>query len=62
MTLFLSKPFNMIKKVLIKIFNFALLIFHSRGMYIVEGHEKPAVLPDITPYVSQMAIRNDSME
>ena len=31
-------------------------------IYIVEGHEKPAVLPDITPYVSQLAIRNDSME
>ena len=31
-------------------------------IYIVEGHEKPAVLPDLTPYVSQLAIRNDSME
>ena len=45
----------MTKKVLIKIFHFLLLIFHSRDMYIVEGHEKPAVLQKITPYVSKRA-------
>ena len=28
----------------------------------VDGETIPAVLPDITPYVSQLAIRNDSME
>ena len=37
-------------------------IMEPAVIYIVEGHEKPAVLPDITPYVSQLAIRNDSME
>ena len=52
----------MLKKVFIKIFILSFHIFESPVIYIVEGHEKPAVLPDITPYVSKMTIRNDSME
>ncbi len=45
-----------------KIFYYSFQKSHPAVIYIVEGHEKPAVLPDVTPYVSKMAIRNDSME
>ena len=45
----------MIKKVFIKIFILSFHIFKSPVIYIVEGHEKPAVLPDMTPYVSKCA-------
>jgi hypothetical protein len=31
-------------------------------MYIVEGYEKPAVLTETAPYVSELRIRNDSTE
>ena len=52
----------MLKKVFPENFIFPFHIFESPVMYIVEGHEKPAVLTETAPYVSEMRIRNDSTE
>ena len=61
---FLHSPFcfNTLKKVFPKNFTFSFHIFESRVMYIVEGYEKPAVLTETAPYVSELRIRNDSTE
>ena len=54
--------FNRIKKVFLKNFTFSFHIFESPVMYIVEGYEKPAVLTETAPYISELRIRNESME
>ena len=54
--------FSRIKKVFLKNFTFSFHIFESHVMYIVEGYEKPAVLTETAPYVSELRIRNDSTE
>ena len=61
---FLHSPFyfNTLKKVFSENFTFSFHIFESRVIYIVEGHEKPAVLTETAPYVSELRIRNDSTE
>ena len=61
---FLHSPFcfNTLKKVFSENFTFSFHIFESPVIYIVEGHEKPAVLTETAPYVSELRIRNDSTE
>ena len=49
----------MIKKVFIKIFTLSFHIFESPVIYIVEGHEKPAVLIEAAPYISKLRIGNE---
>ena len=61
---FLHSPFyfNTLKKVFSENFTFSFHIFESRVIYIVEGHEKPAVLTETAPNISELRIRNDSTE
>lgn len=61
---FLHSPFcfNRLKKVFPENFTISFHIFESRVMYIVEGYEKPAVLTETASYISELRIRNDSME
>jgi hypothetical protein len=61
---FLHSPFyfSPLKKVFLKNFTFSFHIFESRVIYIVEGYEKPAVLIETAPYISELRIRNESME
>ena len=54
--------FSRIKKVFLKNFTFSFHIFKSPVIYIVEGYEKPAVLTETAPYISELRIRNESME
>ena len=61
---FLHSPFhfNTLKKVFPENFTFSFHIFESPVIYIVEGYEKPAVLIETAPYISELRIRNESME
>ena len=61
---FLHSPFyfNTLKKIFPGNFTFSFHIFESRVIYIVEGHEKPAVLTETAPYVSELRIRDESMK